>query len=572
MDANPPRDASMIHCRRGGLDWHVTPDGETLLPPSGEWSLANWLATQRARAVKKGQRRAVFAVELDGRVFFVQHDRQISLLRAVANLFRGSSARRKWRSATEASRRGVATARPVAWAERRRGGLVWESLFATEAIDDAVALDRFVEESLAALAEPQRRLARRRLVERLAMCVAALHEAGVAHNDFHAGNMLVRATGAAGPMAPEIYLIDLEHVRFSRALDWPSSRNMLVVLHAEWFRRSSVAERWRFWRTYLAARPGLVVPDRDTVVRQLDWGAREHSRRIDRGRDRRAMRTNRDFQLIHDHRGELHAVADLPPAAAETLLDQPEQLMQEYLHRPVKISHSSVVVRAVLALDSGPVGVAYKRYRPRSVWKSICGRFRRSGAVRAWRLGHAMLTRGVDAARPLAVCQPRRTPRRGESYLATEWIEGSENLHLWAWRSSALETSQRLRLAALCAVSLGRLLGTMHAARISHRDLKGSNVLVSGCGQTVRTWLIDADGVRIHRRLAARRRAADLARLAASVEAHSWVTRSIRYRFLQAYALQFPRGEVDCRALWRAVAVRAGRIVGRKRRQGKPLL
>ena len=158
------------------------------------------------------------------------------------------------------------------------------------------------------------------------------------------------------------------------------------------------------------------------------------------------------------------------------------------------------------------------------------------------------------------------------SYLATEWIEDAENLHLWGWRVAILEESRRLPLAARCAESLGQLVGRLHAEQIDHRDLKGANLLVARRGDRLTTYLIDVDGVRFCSRLPPARRAANLARLAAGLEAHPWVTPSILCRFLRAYVREHDPGTIGWKALWRAVSRRALRNTRRKRRRGRQVL
>jgi tRNA A-37 threonylcarbamoyl transferase component Bud32 len=112
----------------------------------------------------------------------------------------------------------------------------------------------------------------------------------------------------------------------------------------------------------------------------------------------------------------------------------------------------------------------------------------------------------------------------------------------------------------------------MHASQIAHRDLKGANLLVSATGDRMMVYLIDVDGVRICRHVSPARRAANLARLAAGIEAHPWVTRTMYCRFLRAYVRQFPPGRIAWKALWRDVSVRSRRIVIRKRRRGEQVL
>ena len=74
-------------------------------------------------------------------------------------------------------------------------------------------------------------------------------------------------------------------------------------------------------------------------------------------------------------------------------------------------------------------------------------------------------------------------------------VLGQLDLHRYGWRLANCPERQRLRHAARCAESLGRLLGRMHAAGIANRDLKGANVLIVERGDRPATYLIDPDGV-----------------------------------------------------------------------------
>jgi tRNA A-37 threonylcarbamoyl transferase component Bud32 len=284
------------------------------------------------------------------------------------------------------------------------------------------------------------------------------------------------------------------------------------------------------------------------------------------------MRAKPDYTILHARGGEAYGAQDLSLAFLRCLLDRPDILLWRNLHRPVKIGHSSLMVQADLPLSWGPTRVAYKQYRPRGWWKSLCRTLGRRPARSAWHLGRRLLAMGIPTARPLAMCQPGGSWLFRAGYLATEWIEAAENLHLYGWQLAAYPSRQRLQCAARCAESLGCLVGRIHALRIAHRDLKGANLLVAQRGDRVETYLVDVDGVRFCRRLSPRRRAADLARLAAGIAAHPWVTRTICCRFLRAYCGQFPAGTVAWKPLWREVATRSRRIVQRKRRSGEQVL
>ena len=281
---------------------------------------------------------------------------------------------------------------------------------------------------------------------------------------------------------------------------------------------------------------------------------------------------NADYTVLRTALGTAYGAAGMTQSQLLELLERPDALVWRHLDRPVKLSHETLLVEADLPLPGGPIRVAYKQFRPRNWWKSLCQRFRPSRAMRGWNLARALAARHIATPRPLAVCEPRGDWLFRSSYLATEWIAGGENLHLYGWRLAGWPLPERLREASCCADRLGRLLGQMHAAGVSHRDLKAANLLAVRQGDDLAVYLVDTDGVRIGRWPGTRRRAAELARLAVALEAHPWITRSICCRFLRAYAAQFPPGTIAWKRLWCDVVRRARRAIRRKHRRGEQVL
>jgi tRNA A-37 threonylcarbamoyl transferase component Bud32 len=285
----------------------------------------------------------------------------------------------------------------------------------------------------------------------------------------------------------------------------------------------------------------------------------------------------------HNEHGTLWRTPALAPDDVRRLLADPAWLVWQYLDRPVKLTHDTVIVTAELQVDGQSLAVAYKQYRRRGLWKTFWRLFRTGPALRAYRMATALVGRGIPTPRPIAAREPLRRRWFDPSYLATEWIADSENLHLFGWRLAERPLVDRLAQAAAVAESLGRLIGRMHAVGITHRDLKWANLLVvSGDAlcpgapaaefPPLRTMLVDVDGARLVRRVPWRRRAADLARLAVGLAAHPWITPGVWRQFYRAYLAQLPTDKNTQRLVWRATAWRARRLIRKKRRRGIDVL
>ncbi len=566
-----------VHGRTGRVRWDSLPDWAADLFDGTGLRLARWTAEGRVEVVKHGPHRTIYRVRLPQRVFYVKHYRPNTIWDVARHLFRASPARREWRKASEIARRGIPTVRPVALQEQLVGRLVGESFFVSEGIPGSCTLGNYVPRLPSPDGPGPGREVRRRLLDGLARFTARLHRAGVLHDDFHPGNVLIRLDGDQPAWneqtgRPELYLVDVAGVRFSGPMGWSRARGNLAVLKEAWRDRLSRTELLRFWRAYLEERPEMSSPPERVAMAQLESHGRTcYQHRLHRW-ERRALKNNGDYVSVRAARARVHAVRDLDHRLLERLLDDPDELLWRHLDRPVKLDRGSIIVEADVPLRGGSQHVIFKRYQARRWWKGLLGRLRRGRAVRGWYRGHALQLRRIATARPIVACELRRPWYRCRGYLAMEWIEGSENLHLYGWRLARRPARVRARRAVECAESLGTVVGRMHAQGVRHGDLKGSNLLVAERPGRLDTYLVDVDDVRLGGRLTPSQRADDLARLAASLEAHPWVTRTMRRRFLRAYLRQFPAGTVDWKQFWRDVACRSGRIVARMRRRRQAVL
>jgi tRNA A-37 threonylcarbamoyl transferase component Bud32 len=551
--------------RTGDVRWVVEAGWQPLLLQGDGLPLRQWLETGRAVVVKHGDHRTVYRVDLGQRLVYIKHYRCQGLRALGKHAVRVSAARREWHKTHEALRRDVPTVRPVALGERRIAGLVHDNYLVTEGISGAVALDEFVRHELPQLPRAQRARRTRWLIDELARLTAQAHDAGVQQHDFHLGNVLVcRSEPSQGSAAWPLRLIDLPTARLGGCLPPRQTLRSLALLLASAQPYTTAAQQWRFWRAYRAARPAFAARVGVEAALRIARLAHQHGLRVARRRDKRVWHTNRDFRTLRMGTTRIHAVAELPPAGLRALAADPERLLHDYRHCPLKLSHTSVVVAAQWASGGRTMPIVYKRCRARRMWNA----WRTNRAARAWYYGHALRSRGIATPRPLWVCLPRRGR---DGYLATEWIAGGTNLHLFGWELAQRPPAQRHAAARRCAHSLGALLGRMHCRGVSHRDLKACNLLVAEHGESVHAWLIDLDSVRLRRRVNYRTRVQDLARLALSLAMHPWVPRTVVWRFLRAYcrAAATPGTAPYCpRALWRAVARRARCLARRRARRG----
>jgi len=567
----------------GQVDWQVASGWrELLLGPRG-LKLDEWLNQGRALVVKSGPLRTIYRVDLAERTFFVKHVHCKRLWQAGRNLFLASASRREYARAVEIARRRVPTVSPVAVGECRQHGLVRDNYLVTEAVPHACTWEQFTREVLPRFTAQEQIVLRRKLAISLARLCASAHGAGVFHDDLHTGNVLIRVDTCRADRhdarLPELVLIDLPGVRLKGEGDWARSAEALAQLGAAWRGRASRGEVWRFWMEYLRLRSDLRLADPREAAARIAARIGRQARRIARSRDKRSLRNNRDFFALRTPSASGHAVAEVPRGGLRQWLAAPDRLLQQNAHRPIKLTHRNVVVEAEFALTGRPVRVAFKRVRAKNWWKSLLFLFRRSPAINAWRRGHSLLLRGIATSRPLAVCQKRRFGLRGDSYLVTEWIEGAINLHLYGWQIADYRADERRRRVRQCATALGRLLGRMHAWHVSHCDLKGCNLVVVERAHDIDAYVVDVDTARIARRLGAAERARNLARLATSLAAHPWVTRTDRLRFVRAYLRELramgadqPSDFSDWKTIWRRVAAGSLVIIRRIESRGRQVV
>jgi tRNA A-37 threonylcarbamoyl transferase component Bud32 len=574
-----------VELTSGTLRWRLTPGAlregefERLAGPHGP-RLEEWLARGDARVVKAAPHRALYHVVLPGLDVHVKHYPAGGRRGWLRSLLRPSPARREYDRTLALAARGVPTLEVLAVGEAF-GSRARDSYLITRTLQGTTSLDLLLESPVAAGAGVRQRLARA-----LARLLARMHDAGLAHHDLHPGNVLVRM--AAGG-EPQLFLIDLHMAQLGRPLPWRAARDNLVVLNRWFHLRSSAADRHRFWETYREARPQVVpagAPARE-AARDLERRTLQSNLRFWRAHDSRCLGGNRHFRRFRRGPFVGHAVADLDDATLAAFLAGPDAPFAAAGARLLKDSPTSAVVELELPGPGGLRAVVYKRFAPRRALEPLAALARPTQTLRSYLLGHALRLRCLPTPRPLAAWHRCRAGLPHEGYLLTEKVPDALDLRTFIDRLGG--PAARTRLRGLID-QVGRLLARMHRRRLSHRDLKAPNLLVSPAPALVtgrgiaplppgppaetgvdQVWFIDLVGVRRLRRLRRSRKVRDVARLAVSFHDHPGLTRADRLRFLRAYLGWGLHGRHGWKPWWRQVEAATAAKVRRNQRAGRPL-
>jgi len=141
---------------------------------------------------------------------------------------------------------------------------------------------------------------------------------------------------------------------------------------------------------------------------------------------------------------------------------------------------------ATLAIvECGGRQLVIKRYNIKNTGHALSRALRPSRAWYSWVAGNRLQFLGITTPRPLALIEQRFGPLRGKAWLITEYCPGRNLLE-------QLDAGGRVPEEELAA--LRSLFHQLAAARITHGDLKATNLLRDGR----RISLIDLDAMRQH--------------------------------------------------------------------------
>ena len=226
------------------------------------WSTLTTNPGPNRQLTKASRTRRVVRVEFEPhgrrpRILYVKRVLIRDLRKRLGNLFVRSKARREWTAGYRLAAMGVATARPVIYAEMREGPWLRANYLVTEEISDARPVRLELEHS-------HSDRARRDLLSRLGEWLWRVHRLGFYHDDCSAQHVFVGPLGAAHKDQRRFAFIDLDNCRFHRAtVPWTRRvKNLFQLLRSIPPHWASPTERLHFVRSYLEASGEREAQDR----------------------------------------------------------------------------------------------------------------------------------------------------------------------------------------------------------------------------------------------------------------------------------------------------------------------
>jgi len=313
------------------------------------------------------------------------------------------------------------------------------------------------------------------LLERAARTIARHHRAGLEQRDIHLDNFLLSGE--------QFFTIDAGDIRVSKReeLSTRHSRDNLALFLAQLFPRHdhllpAVLAAYRDERGWA-----------DNVISAANLQARvRHCRRR---RVRRFLRkVFRNSTAFACERGwRYFRMYDRSMASPEmlALLADPDASLQLRDTQYLKQGNTCTLWLAAV----GGRKYVVKRYNIKGLGHAVSRAFRSTRAAVSWKNAHRLGMYGIPTAKPVCLLERRLGPLRGKAWYISELVEGDDVLQLC--RKQQVPGVTAVENPAQQVVNL---LVWLSQCRVSHGDMKGSNIILSETGPV----LIDLDAMHEH--------------------------------------------------------------------------
>jgi tRNA A-37 threonylcarbamoyl transferase component Bud32 len=430
-----------------------------------------------------------------------------------------SKARKEWQMAQQTLAQGIPTPVPLAMAERRKGRFLQDALLITQAISPSTPLIELI---------PAR--GDKELFFQAARLLREVHEAGLLHQDLHAGNILV------GMADKKLYLIDLHRAKFVRR----------------------ISKQRRFWNLaqFFYSLKGWLFPEdkraflqqyddeEDTFKGGLEHGLKEiarqearlHLRHV-RSRTKRCLKESGGFAIAKEQGWQIWSRRGWKPQGLLKIVARHRAIVAKGKEGLIKTDHRT----AITLFNYKETRLCVKEYRYQGAWqrfKEIC---RRSKARRGWLMGNGLVVRGIGGVIPQALLERRGRGLLKEAFLIMETPPDYVELDRYLLKAFEAQTEDNTRRGAFLDAFAG-FMAHLYLQGIIHRDLKTCNIMVREENKGWDFCLVDMDDVRLNKKINLRRLLKGLVQLHTSTPLFMEV--SERIGFLSRYLRLIGRDDI----------------------------
>jgi len=311
------------------------------------------------------------------------------------------------------------------------------------------------------------------LLMRLSHELAEQHIKGLLQKDLHLGNFLMDAK--------KIYTLDPGTMRFlGRAVGRRTSISQLALL-ARSLPPDDSESLSRLAREYFAARRwSFEKADQAELGKQI----RLHTKRTMTRQLRKCVRTSkRKLRIKIGSRRAVFDRAFCRDAQPRDFLEQIDDLMDK--GQVLKAGNTCHVSR----LTWNGRDIVVKRYNHQGFFHSLRHTIKGSRARHSWLNAHRLGVLHTATAKPVAYIEELKDLLVWKSYLVAEHVEGQP---LSSFLQNADVTGEQRSAAIRRTLDL---LARLHDNRVTHSDLKHSNIIITDHGPV----LIDLDAMQTHK-------------------------------------------------------------------------
>lgn len=527
---------SYARIRRDGIDWHVVSGYARTIPEELAEKVRRGASYPECRIIRENAVRVSMLLPQPerGGLIFAKRYKCRGVRDMLTYLFLPSKAFSEWKIMHAFRERGIPVAAPLAYGEKRKGGVLLDSYLFTEGLAPSLPLRDFFEQRLCFRGFPDAGREEKVVIGKLAALVASIHAEGFFYRDLHAGNILVVA-GAGG--TTDLYPVDFHKVwhlgrmpDFMRIRDLAQLKNSLSL---------APADETGLLEAYLQHLPFAGITPAESA-RRIEKKAGQLWRVHLKSRTRRCLVNSSEFGVQRNAAQTIY----YRKTYAETLLA--DVLRHCGSSSPsagsirVKETPKEVVSCTAVNHRGGEIRVLIKEARLRSIVDRIRYSLVKTRAKRYWIAARGLQVRGVTTPDAIACVERRSSGLCRQTILLLEYLDQAYELNDYVLKRfnktlSPQEGLIKKRFIEACALRLR----TLHEKGIYHADLKSNNILVKEhAADAWEFYFIDLDRVSFCRRLSFRMRSNNLAQINASVAA--CITLSDRLHFFRSYARGTP--------------------------------